>query len=105
MSADRFKKTQKISATKAVETANVLELENAGADLFLKEGLPLIRCECGAEILVVPDLRAMNRVIKIHVTEHRKREKTALKNVVPSIKINQLLVQRTLLKASEENGT
>jgi len=105
MSADRFKKTQKISATKAVGTANVQELENAGADLYLKEGLPLIRCECGAEILVVPDLRAMNRVIKIHVNEHRKREKTALKNIVSPIRINQLLVQRTLLKASEKNGT
>jgi hypothetical protein len=103
MSADRFNKTQKILSTKAVGTANILEIENAGADLFLKEGLPLIRCECGAEILVVPDLRAMNRVINNHVTEHRKREKNVLQTLAPSIRINQLLTQLTLLKASEEN--
>ena len=91
MSADRFKKTQKISATKAVGTANVLEQENAGAELYLKEGLPLIKCECGAEILVVPDLRAMNRAINTHVAKHKQRERTDKKNVVSSNKICERL--------------
>jgi hypothetical protein len=49
---------------------------NSGQDrkskLALREkGMPTIRCVCGCEILVVPDLKAMNRAIKNHVAEHR----------------------------------
>ena len=36
--------------------------------------MPTIRCICGLEILVVPDLKAMNRAIKNHVAEHKKAE-------------------------------
>lgn len=88
----------------AVGIANILERENADADKHLKERLPIISCECGAEILVVPDLQAMNRAIKthVHVAEHRKRERTTQKNVVPSNKISQLLSQLTIVKASEK---
>jgi hypothetical protein len=36
------------------------------------KGMSTIRCLCGSEILVVPDLKAMNRAIKNHVAEHKK---------------------------------
>jgi hypothetical protein len=32
----------------------------------------IIRCVCGSEILVVPDLKAMDRAIKNHVAEHKQ---------------------------------
>jgi hypothetical protein len=105
MSTTRFLKTQKMSPTEAVGIANTLEHENADADKHLKEHLPIISCICGTEILVVPDLKAMNRAIKTHVAEHRKRGRTTQKNVVASSKISQLLSQLTLIKMSEENDT
>jgi hypothetical protein len=37
-----------------------------------KTRMPIIRCVCGFKILVVPDLKAMNRAIKNHVAEHKK---------------------------------
>jgi hypothetical protein len=37
-----------------------------------QKGMPTIKCVCNARILVVPDLRAMNKAIKNHVAEHKK---------------------------------
>ena len=37
-----------------------------------KTRLPIIKCVCGFKILVVPDLKAMDRAIKNHVAEHKK---------------------------------
>jgi len=33
--------------------------------------LPVFTCSCGAEILIVPDLREMTKAIKAHELEHR----------------------------------
>lgn len=33
--------------------------------------LPTIRCTCGAKILIVPDIAAMNLAIKKHKAEHQ----------------------------------
>jgi hypothetical protein len=97
-----FKKTQNILPDEAEGTSKFIECGNTDADRFLKKRLPLIRCECGAEILLVPDLRAMNRAVKTHVTEHRKGKSTQ-KNLGSSIKISRLLSQLTLTRASEES--
>jgi len=105
MNTTRFEKTQKLLPTEEVGIVNILERENADADKHLKERLPIVNCECGAEILVVPDLQAMNRAIKTHVAEHRKREKNAKNNEITSGRINQLLSQLTVLKMSEQNDT
>jgi hypothetical protein len=105
MSTNGLKKTQNTLATEEAGNANVLECGNNDSNRYLKERLPLIRCECGAEILLVPDLRAMNRAVKSHVLEHKKRERTAKKTLTPSIKISRLLSQLTLIKASEESHT
>jgi hypothetical protein len=102
---DRFKKTQKILSADAPGTVNFIEGENAKTDIYLKERLPLIKCECGTEILVLPNLRAMNRAINNHVAKHKQRERTNKKNIVSSDKICQLLSNLTLIKASEESDT
>ena len=39
-----------------------------------KKGMPTIRCVCGLRILVIPDLKAMNRAIKNHISEHKKAD-------------------------------
>lgn len=39
-----------------------------------KKGMPTIRCVCGLRILIVPDLKAMNRAIKNHVAKHKQAD-------------------------------
>ncbi len=34
--------------------------------------MPVFKCWCGAKILVVPDLREMDKAIKHHAVEHKK---------------------------------
>jgi hypothetical protein len=34
--------------------------------------MPIYRCSCGSEILVVPDLAAMDRAIQKHVGHHNR---------------------------------
>jgi hypothetical protein len=34
--------------------------------------MPVFTCECGATILIVPDVRAMNRAVKEHLPQHKK---------------------------------
>lgn len=37
-----------------------------------KTRMPIVKCVCGFKILVMPDLKAMNRAIKNHVAKHKK---------------------------------
>jgi len=39
-----------------------------------QRGMPTIRCVCGLRILIVPDLKAMNRAIKNHVAKHKQMD-------------------------------
>jgi hypothetical protein len=39
-----------------------------------QKGMPTIRCVCGLRILIIPDLKAMNRAIKNHVDEHKQAD-------------------------------
>jgi hypothetical protein len=41
-----------------------------------KSKLPVIKCECGVEILLVPDLKEMSLVVQ----EHAQKHKEAIKN-------------------------
>jgi len=98
MSRTRVEKLQKLLPTEVAGIANMLEGKNAVADKNLKKHLPLIKCERGAEILLLPDLQAMNRAIRAHVNEHRQKERNAKRNVITSINISQLLSQLSLRK-------
>ncbi len=66
-------KIPKLVSTEIVTKSNVTE-ENTNAQSYklLKEHLPLITCVCGAEILLIPDLNAMNLAIEAHAAQHRK---------------------------------
>ena len=48
-----------------------------------KHSLPIINCTCGAQILVVPDAKAMDRAINSHLVKH--------KNINEHTRIVQLL--------------
>ena len=100
MSRTRIEEMQRLTLTKQDGTANVTEAKTSDSNLCLKEHLPLIKCECGAEILLLPDLKAMDLAIEAHVAEHRKKGSNPSRAATSS-RISQLLVHLTLRKASE----
>jgi hypothetical protein len=64
--------------------------------------MPIIRCNCGAEILLVPDINAMNRAIENHIDIHKiLTQNTNQQNDTPK-QVIQNLVEQVLQKASEE---
>ena len=105
MSRAKVEKLQKLLPTEAVRIANICEGKSSGANTHFKEHLPIIKCECGTEILLLPDLQAMNRAIKTHVAEHRKKGGDAKRNAITSSKISQLLSQLLLRKIIKQNDT
>ena len=88
MAGNRVEKIQKLVITEDEETSRTLEDKNAQLDKQLKGLSPVVCCECGAEILLVPDLKAMDLAIKAHVAKHKgmgeklKATKELLENLV-----------------------
>lgn len=100
-----MEKLQKPLPLEAVAVAKNIGSKNAGSDKHLKERLPTIKCECGAEILLVPDLPAMNRAIKAHAAEHGKKKRGEQSNRTASGNISQLLSQLSLIKINGQNDS
>ena len=65
---------------------------------ILKKGMLTVRCVCGTRILVVPDLKAMNRAIKNHITEHKQSDYGLLHD-----SLEEFLTEQILIVASEMN--
>lgn len=59
-----------------------------------EKGLPCIRCECGARILLLPDLNEMSRCIELHALVHAKRETNSQKAEQESSRIQDLLIKQ-----------
>jgi hypothetical protein len=57
---------------KSIQEINFSSSQDSKSKPAHKKRMPIVRCACGSEILVVPDLRAMNRAIKNHVAEHKQ---------------------------------
>ena len=57
-----------------------------------KKGMPTIRCVCGLRILVVPDLKAMNRAIKNHVAEHKQADYGLVLDSLEEFLTEQILI-------------
>lgn len=45
--------------------------DQTGKFVAHKIRMPIIKCVCGFEILVVPDLKAMDQAIENHVANHK----------------------------------
>jgi len=65
-----------------------------------KKQLPTMRCLCGAEILVVPDLKAMDQAIKNHLSEHEKTSAGKDKAVAIGV-LEQYLIEQVLIVAKQ----
>ena len=104
MSRITVEKNQKLLPTETAETGNIVQYKTVDGEMHLNGRLPIIKCECGTEILLLPDLQAMNQAINTHVNEHIKKGRNAKRDVHTSGDISQLLSQLSLKKISEQNN-
>jgi hypothetical protein len=65
------------------------------------KAMPLIRCKCGCQILVVPDLKAMNRAIRQHLKKHFDKSKGLPKASPAMDSLEQFLVEQIITALSE----
>jgi hypothetical protein len=63
--------------------------------------LPVIECSCGAQILLVPNVKKMSAAIEAHIVEHTKKIKDAKKAEVEAERIRDDLITKVLEMASE----
>jgi CheY-like chemotaxis protein len=94
------------------EHGSMCEFNQGGADVeamaSLKEhsysaSLPTIKCDCGAQILVIPDLCAMNRAIESHVAWHKRKGLSDGKDSGGNVKVKDFLIKQ-LLKTASDRG-
>jgi hypothetical protein len=62
-------------------------------------------CKCGAEILLIPDVKEMGRCIESHAAEHQKNEQNPADGKTAFEYIENFLIKMILEKAAlEGNG-
>lgn len=66
--------------------------------------MPVIRCVCGSEILVVPDLKAMYLAIKNHVVEHKKNFDTS-ERLTEFLTEQVIIVANKMIPLNQENNS
>jgi hypothetical protein len=64
-----------------------------------KKRMPIVSCICGSEILVLPDLKAMNLAIDNHVTTKHKTTPDASERLAEFL-ADQVLIQATKINMS-----
>jgi hypothetical protein len=62
-------------------------------------GLPVVRCECGAEILMVPDVKLMGEAIEAHAELHRRKLKNSVNAEIEAERIRDFLIAQVLDRA------
>jgi hypothetical protein len=62
--------------------------------------MPTVRCLCGAELLVVPNVEAMSKAIEAHIETHIQGIKDPKKAVEEAEHIRDYLITQVLEKIS-----
>ena len=62
-------------------------------------GLPVVRCDCGAEILMVPDVKLMGDAIETHAELHRRKLKNSVNAEIEAERIRDFLIAQVLDRA------
>jgi hypothetical protein len=65
------------------------------------KGLPVVICECGAEILVIPDIEEMSRCIEMHAIIHEKKEADPKKAKKEHIRIEEQITRKVIIKIAD----
>jgi len=63
--------------------------------------LATIQCECGKQILLIPDVKAMAQAIRNHASEHKDVQKDRQKAKSEANRIEDLLTTQVLEKISK----
>ena len=69
-----------------------------------KKSMPIVRCLCGSEILVLPDLKAMSLAIHNHVVAHEQaRDGTDRLDALTEFLTEQVLMVASTINSSAIN--
>jgi hypothetical protein len=64
-----------------------------------------IKCECGAEILFLPDVRAMGQAIEVHVAAvHMQKSKDPAGAAAEAERVRDALIAQVFSKAIESEN-
>jgi hypothetical protein len=63
--------------------------------------LPVIKCFCGAEILLLPNVKVMGEAIEAHAKEHIKKGMTRREAMAEVERVREDLIVQVLQKASD----
>ena len=64
-----------------------------------------IRCECGTEIIILPDVRAMSEAIDAHVIVHIQKLKASERTTAEAERIRDNLIAQVFSKASQSENS
>jgi hypothetical protein len=65
------------------------------------KGLVKVRCECGDEILLLPDLKEMGKAIEDHVDLHLQHMKASSCTPAEAERLKDILIAQVLNKAGK----
>ena len=86
---------------KSLQEANFKSKQEHNDQSFAHEkSMPTIKCRCGTEILVAPDLKAIDQAIKNHVAEHETATKSS-ENILTRELLEQYLAEQVLIVTSK----
>ncbi len=66
-----------------------------------KKRLPIIKCCCGAKILLVPNVKLMSEAIEAHTAKHKQKVKDPKEAEAEAERIRDDLIAQILDKASK----
>jgi hypothetical protein len=64
-----------------------------------------VRCECGTEILILPDVTAMSKAIDAHVIVHIQKLKASARTTAETERIRDNLIAQVFSKASQSENS
>jgi len=67
-------------------------------------GLFVIKCECGAEILMLPKVKMMSKAIEEHVELHKQRLGNSEESDAETDRIRNFLITQVLQRAGDLRG-
>ncbi len=80
-----------------------LPIRTISKKISVNEKLPVIKCcSCGAEIIVVPNVKLMSEAIETHVEKHRAKMRNSAKAEAEAEHIRDDLITQVFDKASEQ---
>ncbi len=69
-----------------------------------QKGMPIVKCVCGFQILVVPDMKAMDLAVERHIEKHAKLSKRFKKKRIAAGFLRQFLTEQILTVTSHINA-